>query len=91
MNHIDAAFAAQQRRRSITMSWRKKPSKEAEFDIEGMDVFSVERDSDGDTRFGYRQGETEQEWCIATTETQHAAFVQRLTNKLKGRVTDGNN
>lgn len=36
------------------MNWfRPKPSIEAEFDIEGMDVFSVERDADGSTRFGY--------------------------------------
>lgn len=62
---------------------REKPSTEAEFDIEGMDVFSIRRCDDGDTAFGYTlSGEPEEEWYTSTTDDQHRAFVARLTAKL---------
>lgn len=76
------------------MSWFKRPSTEAEFDIEGLDVFSVEREG-RDTTFGYRTEHKElvgteiiicteeQEWNVRTTDDQHRAFVVRLTTKLR--------
>lgn len=83
------------------MFWNRKPapSTEAEFDIEGMDVFSVERDDTGETRFGYRRTETvfaaegiakertvEDEWIVMSTDEQHRAFVARLTKKIQVRT-----
>lgn len=79
------------------MFWNKqpKPSTEAEFDIEGVDVFSVERDPDGSTRFGYRRLQfvtvgtelqsypVDDEWVVMSTDEQHRTFVARLSAKLK--------
>lgn len=65
--------------------WNKgpKPSIEAEFDIEGMSVFSVRRCGDGDTAFGVT--ELDKEWYMDTTDEQHRAFVARLTAKISKR------
>lgn len=74
-----------------------KPSIEAEFDIEGMDVFAIERLPDGSTNFGYRRSKAEvvnnirydytieDEWTVASTDEQHRAFVARLTAKINKR------
>lgn len=66
------------------MFWDSKPepSTEAEFDIEGIDVFSIERDDSGETRFGYRRTET-----VFTQEgtAKERAFVARLTKKIQAR------
>lgn len=74
------------------------PSIEAEFDIEGMDVFSVERDG-ADTMFGYwetrRMGpdvsvQVPETWVVATTDDQHRAFCARLTAKIARREQKAN-
>ncbi len=77
---------------------KNKPSVEAEFDIEGLDVFSVERDEDGDTRFGYHTEQKkligteivsftdDEEWSVKTTDEQHRAFVARLAAKIARRA-----
>lgn len=66
---------------------KKQFTTEAEFDIEGLYVFSIERDDDGRTLFGYSRDGQEMEWCVKSTDEQHQAFVRRLTAKLaKGPI-----
>lgn len=54
----------------------------AEFDIEHMNVFSVERDKDGKTVIGYINGSEQHEWYMMVTDAQHELFVQRFKRKL---------
>lgn len=67
---------------------KTQPSTEAEFDVEGLDVFAVEREADGHTLFTYYNSEGNQHdfFCI-TTDEQHRAFVARLTAKITSRET----
>lgn len=65
--------------------WKPKPSTEAEFDIEGLNVYAVEREDDGDTLISYMRGDTETEFWCSSTDDQHRAFVARLTAKLAKR------
>lgn len=75
------------------MSWFNKEAIKydlsAEFDIEGLEVFSVEREGQS-TVFGYLREGVEHEWYIATTDEQHVSFVARLTYKLKQRNQNAN-
>lgn len=75
-----------------------KRSTEAEFDIEGLDVYAIERDEDGDTLISYNRTEAvlgvngsqtekviDDWWSCRSTDEQHRAFVARLTAKLAKR------
>ncbi len=65
--------------------FNKKPTI-AEFDIEGLDVYAIERNRDGDTGISYMRGDEEMEWWCLTTDAQHTNFVQRLTAKIARRA-----
>lgn len=79
------------------MFWKKEDSQqptfpsptstEAEFDIEGLDVFVVERGPDSDTtEFAWAEKDGKQStWWVSSTDEQHRAFVARFTTKLKAR------
>jgi hypothetical protein len=70
------------------MSWWNKPEPDisAEFDIEGIDVIVVCRDSGGNTEIGYKDATgVALSWILTTTDDQHRTFVTRLTAKLAAR------
>lgn len=64
--------------------WEPEASIEAEFDIEGRDVFVVER-HEGMTLFGYMQNGEPRSWAVKTTDDDHRCFVERLTLKIRKR------
>lgn len=87
--------------------WAKKVnySDEAEFDIVGLEVFSVERDVDtGDTIISFFREETvvvannptgvvrriDSEWWVHTNDNQHREFVRRLAAKIAKRERQAN-
>ena len=66
---------------------KKDFSISAEFDIEHMNVFSVERNKDGITIIGYFiVGDNEPKlWYMIETDAQHESFSQRVKAKLGQR------
>jgi len=73
-------------------SWTKTETKitpprrfdHAEFDIEGMHVFSVERD-DGQTIIGYFAGAKVRQWFLPCSPEKHLDLVARLQAKIARR------
>lgn len=63
-------------------SEQPRPHFETEFDIEGQDVFSIER-TDGRTCIGYwnRKGKAGNWWLVISAD-EHNAFAARLRKKL---------
>ena len=65
------------------------PSTEAEFDIEGRDVYGIDRLANGQTNFDWIADNGEHwSWTCQSTDEQHKAFVNRLTVKLAEQNAD---
>ncbi len=73
------------------MNWFKKQElADAEFDIEGLEVFSIERNTKNETIIGYIRNGDEEEWTILTNLRCHNEMLRRLRNKLESKRTASN-